>query len=67
MNSVGVVVIGRNEENRLKASLLSVSGQEKTVVYVDSGSTDDSVQLAQSLGVNVVEFYYYTSKKVGLY
>jgi glycosyltransferase involved in cell wall biosynthesis len=55
MNSVGVVVIGRNEGNRLKASLLSIIGKEITVVYVDSGSTDDSVQLAQSLGVNVVE------------
>lgn len=54
MNPIGVVVIGRNEGNRLKESLLSVL-EKTTVVYVDSGSTDDSVQLAQSLGVNVVE------------
>ncbi|MDJ0694382.1 glycosyltransferase [Mastigocoleus sp. MO_188.B34] len=55
MTSVGVVVIGRNEGNRLKKSLLSAIGENRTVVYVDSGSTDGSVQLAQSLGVGVVE------------
>ncbi|MEO0970455.1 MAG: glycosyltransferase [Cyanobacteria bacterium J06639_18] len=55
MALVGVVVIGRNEGNRLKESLLSALGENTTVVYVDSGSTDGSVQLAQSLGVGVVE------------
>ena len=55
MNSIGVVVIGRNEGNRLKQCLLSVLDRIKTVVYVDSGSTDGSVELALSLGVNVVE------------
>ena len=55
MPQVGVVVIGRNEGNRLKESLLSAIGEGRTVVYVDSGSTDDSVKLAQSLGVSVVE------------
>ncbi len=55
MNSIGVVVIGRNEGNRLKECLLSVISESKTVVYVDSGSTDGSVELAVSLGVNVVE------------
>ena len=55
MKSIGIVVIGRNEGNRLKASLLSVIGEQRTVVYVDSGSTDGSVQLANSLGVNVVD------------
>ncbi|MEM6753550.1 MAG: glycosyltransferase [Cyanobacteria bacterium P01_C01_bin.38] len=52
--NVGVVVIGRNEGNRLKQCLLSVS-KVKTVVYVDSASSDGSVELARSLGVNVVE------------
>ena len=55
MNSIGVVVIGRNEGNRLKECLLSELGEAKTVVYVDSGSTDGSVDLASNLGVNVVE------------
>ena len=55
MSSIGVVVIGRNEGSRLKRSLLSVIKENITVVYVDSGSTDNSVQLADSLGVNVIE------------
>lgn len=46
--SVGVVVIGRNEGERLKLSLESVTNAGIPVVYVDSGSTDDSVSLAQS-------------------
>lgn len=55
MQSIGVVVIGRNEGNRLKACLLSVIGEARSVVYVDSGSTDGSVPLARSLGVHVIE------------
>jgi glycosyltransferase involved in cell wall biosynthesis len=46
---VGVVVIGRNEGERLKACLRSIPpGSE--VVYVDSGSTDGSVAFAESMG-----------------
>lgn len=55
MQQIGVVVIGRNEGNRLHQCLISVIGEERTVVYVDSGSTDGSVALAHSLGVHVVE------------
>lgn len=53
--NLGVVVIGRNEGERLRRCLLSVSGQSALVVYVDSGSTDGSVELAASLGVVLVE------------
>jgi GT2 family glycosyltransferase len=55
LQSIGVVVIGRNEGNRLHQCLRSVIGLDTTVVYVDSGSTDDSVALALSLGVHAVE------------
>ncbi len=55
MQNIGVVVIGRNEGNRLHQSLLSVIGEGRCVVYVDSGSTDGSVALARSLGVCVIE------------
>lgn len=51
---LGVVVIGRNEGDRLKRCLRSLKGQAETVVYVDSGSTDGSVEFARSLGVDVV-------------
>lgn len=52
---IGVVVIGRNEGDRLRRCLLSVLRQSEFVVYVDSGSTDGSIELALSLGVAVVE------------
>ncbi len=51
---VAVVAIGRNEGERLRACLQSVVGTAEVVVYVDSGSTDDSVAMAKSLGVQVV-------------
>jgi GT2 family glycosyltransferase len=52
---VGVVVIGRNEGERLRRCLESVSRVAATVVYVDSGSSDGSVALARSFGVDVLE------------
>ena len=52
--SVGVVVIGRNEGDRLKICLESVVGVASKVVYVDSGSTDQSIATAKSFGVDVV-------------
>ena len=51
---VGVVVIGRNEGERLRQCLGSVRAA-RHVVYVDSGSTDGSCALARSLGCKVVE------------
>jgi GT2 family glycosyltransferase len=54
-NNIGVVVIGRNEGERLKRCLISVLNQIDRIVYVDSGSSDDSVQYANSLGVEVVK------------
>ncbi len=55
MNRIGLVAIGRNEGQRLQRCLLSAIGKVSLIVYVDSGSTDGSVELARSLGVNVVE------------
>lgn len=52
--SLGVVVIGRNEGERLRSCLRSVLQASAHVVYVDSGSTDGSVEYAWSLGFSVV-------------
>ena len=52
---IGVVVIGRNEGERLGNCLRSVMGSGRTVVYVDSGSTDGSLALAESMGAVVVQ------------
>jgi len=51
---VGVVVIGRNEGQRLVRCLQSLAGKEFVVVYVDSGSTDDSMNEATELGANAL-------------
>jgi glycosyltransferase involved in cell wall biosynthesis len=51
---VGLVIIGRNEGERLGRCLASVRGISR-FVYVDSGSTDDSVSLARAAGATVVE------------
>jgi len=55
LKRVGLVVIGRNEGSRLKACLHPALGKVARIVYVDSGSTDGSIELARSLGVDVVE------------
>lgn len=49
----GAVAIGRNEGERLKQCLKSLS-KAIVIVYVDSGSSDGSVQWARGRGVDVV-------------
>jgi glycosyltransferase involved in cell wall biosynthesis len=53
MSRIGAVVIGRNEGERLVRCLKSLitQSQDIPIVYVDSGSTDGSVEMAKSLGV----------------
>lgn len=53
-NEIGVVVIGRNEGKRLSDCLKSLQSSVKCVVYVDSGSTDGSLEVATQFGVCVV-------------
>ena len=50
----GAVVIGRNEGERLRVCLESLTGLINAIVYVDSGSTDGSVELARRKGINVI-------------
>jgi GT2 family glycosyltransferase len=51
---IGVVAIGRNEGERLARCLGSLVGRVELLVYVDSGSTDGSVERARALGAEVV-------------
>ncbi|TYO88752.1 glycosyltransferase family 2 protein [Oceanicella actignis] len=51
---VGVVAIGRNEGERLRACLRAARRDAAHVVYVDSGSTDGSVAAARALGAETV-------------
>ncbi|MFZ2160719.1 MAG: glycosyltransferase [Sideroxyarcus sp.] len=54
VKQIGVVIIGRNEGARLVRCFTSLKTQPAQLVYVDSGSTDDSVNAARSLGADVV-------------
>ena len=53
--TTGVVVIGRNEGERLKRCLESLREMRARTVYVDSGSSDGSVAFGHSVGVAVLE------------
>lgn len=54
ISNVAVVIIGRNEGERLRRCIDSVNGAG-SVVYVDSGSSDGSVEMARARGVDVVD------------
>ncbi len=54
LEDIGVVVIGRNEGERLVRCLTSVKACAKILVYVNSGSTDGSVDAAAEIGACVV-------------
>ncbi len=51
---LGIVIIGRNEGDRLERCIRSVVGRGP-VVYADSGSRDGSAARARALGADVVE------------
>ena len=50
---IGFVAIGRNEGQRLMASLSALKDYLPQAIYVDSGSTDNSVKNAQLNGFHV--------------
>ena len=52
--NIGAVIIGRNEGERLIACAKSLLGNVPHLVYVDSGSTDGSVERMREMGVAVV-------------
>ncbi len=49
------IIIGRNEGARLKRCLASFQGKVGKLIYVDSGSHDNSVAVARAAGAVVVE------------
>lgn len=52
---VGVVVIGRNEGERLVRCLASLPASRLRTVYVDSGSSDGSPAIARDAGAQVLD------------
>lgn len=55
-SAVGFVAIGRNEGERLKSALRAIQRlcPASGAVYVDSGSSDESVNFARAIGIDVV-------------
>lgn len=51
---IGIVVIGRNEGERLVRCICSLPHDGVRTVYVDSGSTDGSIEAARENGAHVV-------------
>src|SRR5579872_5335005 len=54
VNDIGVVIIGRNEGQRLIDCLASIKAVTGKIVYVDSASTDGSVAAAKQIGARVL-------------
>ncbi len=54
---VSVLIPAKNEQANLPACLASVQTADEVFV-IDSQSTDKSVEIVQSYGANVVQFYY---------
>lgn len=54
-SNIGIVVIGRNEGQRLMLSLQSMQSSNCPIIYVDSGSSDNSVEIAKPLVDRVLQ------------
>jgi len=55
MRQVGIVIIGRNEGNRLVKCFDSVQKKVNAIVYADSGSSDGSVAMSNEKGICTLE------------
>lgn len=51
---ISVFIIAKNEEDRIPHTLNSVMGWADEVIVIDSGSTDNTVKLADKMGAKVV-------------
>jgi glycosyltransferase involved in cell wall biosynthesis len=56
--ALSVLIPTRNEEENLPRCLKAVRGWADEVVVVDSQSTDRTVEIAESYGAEVLQFYY---------
>lgn len=63
---VSVFIIARNEADRIPLTIRSVRDWADEVIVIDSGSADDTVEVAESLGARVVfnEWRGYGPQKV---
>lgn len=61
MNTITLTIITKNEEARLKSCLLSAKDHVDEIVVVDTGSTDNTKQLAKDCGAKVYDFTWTNS------
>lgn len=68
MNSISVVIIAFNEENNIADCIRSAKMISDDIIVVDSGSIDNTMQLAESLGATIFSIQwkgYGASKNFG--
>lgn len=58
MVSLTIIILTKNEEQNLKKCVASFKNVAQRVVIIDSYSTDDTVDLAKSLGADVYEHLF---------
>ena len=52
--NIAAIILSFNEEKHIARCIQSLKDVANNVYVVDSGSTDNTVQIAQSLGANVL-------------
>lgn len=53
MNDLTIIILTYNEEPNLPQALKSVSGWAAEIIVLDSGSTDDTIKIAENFGAKV--------------
>lgn len=53
MVDLTAVILTRNEEKNIAACIKSIKGLARRIVVIDSGSTDNTIQIAQKLGAEI--------------
>ncbi len=55
-NKISAILIVKNEENHLERCLQSIQGGVDEIIVVDTGSTDKTVEIAESFGATIGHF-----------
>ena len=53
-NDITIIVIGKNEGSNLPRCFTSIKRLTRNIIYVDSDSSDNSIQIARSFGVRII-------------